>query len=131
MQDEGDEKDEKYSLDSDASDQSDDDDDEEDDRRGGTDLLMTDSMDIPRVDDIPIVSKLAKQKTGQQQKLPKAEELNNNKEKLKKIMDAEEDEYESHFVENPFIKLREKALSKNVDSKKHIREGVLNSENKE
>ncbi len=60
MQDEGDEKDEKYSLDSDASDQSDDDDDEEDDRRGGTDLLMTDSMDIPRVDDIPIVSKLAK-----------------------------------------------------------------------
>ncbi len=57
--------------------------------------------------------------------------MSNNKEKLKRIMDAEEDEYESHFVENPFIKLREKALSKNVDSKKHIREGVLNSEKKE
>lgn len=33
---------------------------------------MTDEMDIPRVDDIPIVSKLAQEKK-QVQKLPKTE----------------------------------------------------------
>jgi len=26
------------------------------------------------------------------------------------LIDADEEEFESHFVENPFIKLREKAL---------------------
>jgi len=34
---------------------------------GGTDLLMTDGLDIPRVDDIPVVSKLAKEKKLEQQ----------------------------------------------------------------
>lgn len=33
------------------------------------------------------------------------------------MIDADEEEFESHFVENPFIKLREKALQKNLQSK--------------
>jgi hypothetical protein len=33
---------------------------------GGTDALMTDGLDIPRVDDIPVVSKLAKEKKLEQ-----------------------------------------------------------------
>jgi len=33
------------------------------------------------------------------------------------MIEAEEDEFESHFVDNPFIKLREKALQKNLNSK--------------
>ena len=32
-------------------------------------------------------------------------------------MAQEEEEYESHFVENPFIKIRERALKKKLDSK--------------
>lgn len=46
---------ERYSLDSDS-------DEEEDEDLKGTDTLMTDGFDIPRVDDIPVVSKLAKEK---------------------------------------------------------------------
>lgn len=51
---------ERYSLGSD-SDSDDESEDEEEGTKGG-DLLMTDEMDIPRVDDIPVVSKLAKEK---------------------------------------------------------------------
>jgi hypothetical protein len=36
------------------------------------------------------------------------------------MMQAEKDEYESHFVENPFIKMRERALQRNLDSKTRI-----------
>lgn len=36
------------------------------------------------------------------------------------MIDAEEDEFESHFVENPFIKLREKAISKTLHGKTHL-----------
>lgn len=122
-----DEDDEKQSNDSDASDESEDDDNE---RVRGGDLMMTDSMDIPRVDDIPVVSKLAGKKEVQK-KLPKAEQVTGNRDKMKKIMEAEEDDFESHFVENPFIKMREKALAKNIDAQKLVGEGVLNAESKE
>jgi len=36
--------------------------DSEADETKGADTLMTDDIDIPRVDDIPVVSKLAKEK---------------------------------------------------------------------
>ena len=36
------------------------------------------------------------------------------------MIEAEEEEFESHFVENPFIKLREKALQKNINAKVHL-----------
>ncbi len=52
--------DERYSLDSDSEDE------EDDDVKGGRDTLMTDTIDIPRVDDIPIVSKLAREKQQMQ-----------------------------------------------------------------
>jgi hypothetical protein len=35
-------------------------------------------------------------------------------------MEADEEQFETHFVENPFIKLREKTLTKNLESKAHI-----------
>lgn len=33
------------------------------------------------------------------------------------MIDAEEEEFESHFVENPFIRMREKTLQKNLNAK--------------
>lgn len=76
-------------------------------------------MDIPRVDDIPVVSKLAKEKKDVQYQ-PKVDQFKNKREKVTKMIEAEEDEFESHFVENPFIKLREKAATKTLHGKTHL-----------
>lgn len=46
------------------------------------------------------------------------------------MIDADEEEFESHFVENPFIKLREKALSKNLNAKQHLGLSTLEGEDK-
>lgn len=35
-------------------------------------------------------------------------------------MQAEEEEYESHFVENPFIRMRERALQRQLDSRSNL-----------
>lgn len=35
-------------------------------------------------------------------------------------MQAEEDQYESHFVENPFIRMRERALQRQLDSRSNL-----------
>lgn len=40
-------------------------------------------------------------------------------------MEVEEEEFESHFVENPFIKLREKTSQKHLDSKAHLSVNTL------
>ena len=56
---------EHFSDDSDSSiddDEGEDSDNEKDQVKGGTDLLMTDTIDIPRVDNIPVISQLAKEK---------------------------------------------------------------------
>jgi hypothetical protein len=55
---------EKFSLGSESEGEESDSDssDSSDEEEKGTDMLMADEMDIPRVDDIPIVSKLAKEK---------------------------------------------------------------------
>lgn len=35
-------------------------------------------------------------------------------------MAQDDEEYESHFVENPFIRMRERAASKNLDGKTRL-----------
>jgi len=80
----------------------------------GTDLLQAPELDIPRVDDIPVVSQLAKQTEAE-----KLEEMDGeqqleykrqvNREQIAKIIEHDEDHLETHFVENPYIKLRERA----------------------
>lgn len=93
---------------------------EEEEVQGGTDHLMTDTIDIPRVDNIPVVSKLAKEKQIEQSGRTKLNQIEEQRQKVKQMMQAEQDEYESHFVENPFIRMRERTLQKNLDSKTRI-----------
>jgi hypothetical protein len=45
----------------------------------------------------------------------KTEVVKENRDKVKNMIEADDDELETHFVENPFIKLREKTLLKNAD----------------
>lgn len=90
---------------------------EEDDVRGA-DMLMTDGVDIPRVDNIPIVSKLAKEKKLEAKS--KLTKVADTRDKVKQLMQADAEEYESHFVENPFIKMRERALQKSLDGKMRL-----------
>jgi hypothetical protein len=89
-------------MDSDDSDDSSESD-EENDR--GTDLLQSShKLDIPIVRDIPILSQLAKkEKAAQAPKVSK---------KADEIMQVDELEIETHFVENPFIRTRERANRK-------------------
>jgi hypothetical protein len=35
-------------------------------------------------------------------------------------MQTEEEDYESHFVENPFIRMRERALQRQLDSRSNL-----------
>jgi hypothetical protein len=44
---------------------------------------------------------------------------------MSKAFEVEEDEFETHFVENPFIKMREKAVSKTLHGKTHLGKGDL------
>jgi hypothetical protein len=37
--------------------------------------------------------------------------------KINEAIDADDETFETHFVENPFIKIREKATKKNRESK--------------
>jgi hypothetical protein len=71
---------------------------------------MTDTQDIPRVDNIPVVSKLAKDKQIEMSGRAKLNQIEDSKQRVKQIMQTEEEDYESHFVENPFIRMRERAL---------------------
>lgn len=87
-------------------------DDDQQEEVKGADHLMTDTIDIPRVDNIPVVSKLAKEKKIEQSGRSKLNQLEESKQKVKQLMQAEEEEYESHFVENPFIRMRERALQR-------------------
>lgn len=66
-------------------------------------------MDIPRtaVSDIPVVSKLAKQGVRAAVK-DKAQRL----EEVGKVVEDEEEQLKTHFVENPYILAREKATRK-------------------
>lgn len=105
------ENEENYSLDSDLSSES------EDEDLQGVDHLMTTGIDIPRVNDIPVVSKLAK---DTKKTLNKEEQLRFNRDKIASMIEAENEELETHFVDNPFIKIRERALKKTLDAKLHL-----------
>lgn len=95
-----------------------------DDEQTGTDVLQSSArLDIPIVRDIPILSQLAKQ-----EKTPKKEIK-----KVSEVMDVEEVELETHFVENPFIRVRERANKKQLDSKammtaEQIEEDAMNAD---
>jgi len=86
----------------------------------GTDTFMAGALDIPTVNDIPIVSKLARQSEAQRmEEMDGEQKAKFIKEKrmqtVSKVVDDEEDALETHFVENPFIKLREKAMRQNAN----------------
>jgi hypothetical protein len=101
---------EHFSDDSDDSSSGDDDSDAEDAKAGG-DTLMTDTLDIPRVDNIPVVSRLVKEKKIENSGRSRQIQLAESKERVKQLMAQDDEEYESHFVENPFIRMRERATS--------------------
>ena len=81
---------------------------------------MTDTLDIPRVDNIPVISKLVKEKKIENSGKSKLTQLAESKEKVKQLMAQDDEEYESHFVENPFIRMRERAASKTLDGKNRV-----------
>ena len=75
-------------------------------RQEGTDLLQSShKLDIPIVRDIPILSQLAKQDRSGKSESKKPKQMN-------EMMEVDEMELETHFVENPFIKTRERANRK-------------------
>lgn len=77
-----------------------------DEEQTGTDVLQSSlRLDIPVVRDIPILSQLAKQ-----DKLPKVK-------KVCEVLEADDADLETHFVENPFIRVRERASKKQLDSR--------------
>lgn len=93
---------------------SDDDDDDVPRGRAAADGLQATGLDIPRVDDIPVVSKLASKTDKERMEEMDGNErmeykLQANRENVNKMIQHDDDELETHFVENPFIKLREKA----------------------
>jgi len=96
----------------------------EDQPRGVDRLQVANAIDIPQGVNIPVVSHLAKEAYKREQKTKKqktAEDIDMDQEETKRkiadFIDKEEDELETHFVENPFIKIREKATRKQLDSR--------------
>lgn len=79
---------------------------------------MATGTDIPRVYDIPIVSKLAKE--ANKKTVNKEERIRSNTDKVSSMIEANNENLETHFVDNPFIKIRERALRKTLDSKIHL-----------
>jgi hypothetical protein len=74
------------------------------------------SLDIPRVDEIPVVSRLAKKSREEKLKEMDAEEAKDfkkkeRKEMVSKIIEEEDDQLETHFVDNPYISKRVRATS--------------------
>lgn len=67
-----------------------------------------------------MVSKLAKEKQIENSGRSKLNQLEESKQRVKQLIQAEEEEYESHFVENPFIRMRERALQRQLDSRGNL-----------
>jgi len=74
----------------------------------GVDVLQSSSrFDIPRVDNIPVVSELVKTlKKGEKPEITLEQKLKDTKSQVNKVIDGNDEELETHFVENPFIRLR-------------------------
>lgn len=82
--------------------------DEEPEVRGTDNFASSHKFDIPIAHDIPVLSHLAaKSRDKPQQKSAKG---------LSEQMEVEDLEFETHFVENPFIKTRERASKKQLDA---------------
>lgn len=90
-------------------------------------------MDIPSVNDIPTVSKLAKEEAKLKQNVMKSrvEQLRENKDQVSHLIEVDAEELETHFVENPFIKLREKALQKNLDARNNLSEAAIKGDDED
>lgn len=96
--------------------------DNEESKTAGTDALNAPAYDIPRVDDIPVISKLAKLKEREKvANMDGAQQVQYQKDKrlegVTKVIEGDADQLETHFVENPFIKIREKAAKKEREGK--------------
>ena len=92
--------------------------------RGVDKLQVSNGIDIPEGINIPVVSQLAKEAYRREQKNKKAKtaedmemDVEDTKRKIVDFIEKDEDELETHFVENPFIKIREKASRKQLDGK--------------
>jgi len=97
---------------------------EDEDRRGVDKLQVSNGIDIPQGINIPVVSQLAKEAYRREKKNREAKtaedmemDVEETKRKIADFIEKDEDELETHFVENPFIKIREKASRKQLDGK--------------
>lgn len=96
--------------------------------KNARDALQAPAQDIPTADDIPIVSRLARQSMKQRMANMSGEEAlafqkATRLEQVDNVMGGDEENLETHFVENPFIKSREKAARK--DGKVRLGESSL------
>jgi len=99
---------------SDQSESSDSDDEHED----GVDTLpSTHGIDIPAALNIPVVSLLAKAEKSKPMDSKKMKEVSNKK--ITDFIEEEDENLETHFVENPYIKLK-RATQKALDSKNNL-----------
>ena len=118
--------------DDDADSSSDDDSDsdgEGDGGRGVDRLQVNRGIDIPSGVHIPMVSQLAKEDQARDRATKRKsrgaggndaemmEDADETKRRITDFIEQDADEMETHFVENPFIKIREKASRKLLDSK--------------
>jgi hypothetical protein len=83
-------------------------------RSGMDEFQAPGSLDIPRVNDIPVVSKLARISEEQKLKEMNTEEVleykkKKNLELMRNMVSTREDAVETHFVDNPYISKRVKA----------------------
>lgn len=106
----------------DDDDDSDYDDEDDDDEDAHDNLQVSNGMDIPyAADDIPVISTLAKDNTTGDSKIDKKnKKFDENKKKVDEIIEVDNDNLETHFVENPFIKLREKVSKRTMAGKKNL-----------
>lgn len=95
-------------------DSSDSDSDDGPEEQSGTDMLQSSKrFDIPICTDIPILSQLAREdKKNNEKKVDKKQHDKFAKRATQDVMDADDLEIDTHFVENPFIKTRERANEK-------------------
>lgn len=116
------------------SDASDSDSEEEDNlnlKEGVDTLQSSNRLDIPVVTDIPVVSQLAKAQSKTAKMGVKQDKYNDTSTKfddkftkrskdVKEMMESADRDVETHFVDNPFIRVRERASQKNMAGKQNI-----------
>ena len=109
--------------DSDLSDSSDSEEDDDERRHGMDRLQSTHGIDIPTAQNIPIVSLLAKEENKQD----KSNQKEATKKRITEFIEQDEEELETHFVENPYIKLK-RATQKQLESKNQLNADELMDE---